>query len=76
MLFIAGFIVIIIGALLLNKANSYNKEVRAQISGKFNPDERGPDHWHNVEVSRSSTHLFIYAIGIIVAGIAIVIFSI
>mgnify|MGYP000241440332 CR=1 FL=1 len=76
MLLIAGLTVIIIGALLLNKANIYNKEVRTPVKSKStNPDERSPDHWHQVEVSRSSTDMFIYAIGIIIVGIAMIALS-
>ena len=70
---IAGVIIIAIGAFLLNKANRYGKQVRAHVNDPATDmNNRGADHWQQVETSRSATNMFIYAIGIIIVGAVIV----
>lgn len=72
MIILLGILVIGIGALLLNKAMKYSKEV----NNSLNDEEvlnRGDKHWEMVEISRSSTWMFIYAIGIMLSGLAIIV---
>lgn len=72
MIILIGILVICIGALLLNKALKYTREVDNSLNDK-EVLTRGDKHWEMVEISRSSTWMFIYAIGIMLSGLALIV---
>lgn len=72
MLLLIGIIVFGTGILLLNKALGYTREVDNNLADS-EVMTRGPKHWEMVEISRSSTRLMMYSIGIMLVGVALVV---